>query len=1274
MASQDKIHRLMNESVNKSASDICANNNTEALQRALLSLLRILNDSNVVYALLHPGDDALPDVSSDIDIIFDKIPGEIIEPALSKLADEFGTVWTQSLHYDVPYGYYYVVQVPTNDGFAYLQLDCLHDSVGINRYHLSSTFLLDGREYDSAGFYRASSASETLYLTIKRALKRNASPDNVNTLVESINEQADILAPLLSECLGAGLADKVISLCQSNNLIELAALLNNSSSTIEKQFLLSHPLRYLTKQVTTAVRQIKRFIRPTGLFIVLIGPDGCGKTTISTNIRSNMERCFRNVWRFHWRPKLLPKLGKSTPQEIDPSSGEPAAPAPPEKAKYNTLLSMIRFLYYLADFVLGYWLVIYPKKARSTFIVGERYFADILVHPARYGFSLPNWFMRLCSHIVPKPDVIILLSGDPQRIHDRKPELPVDVIRSQLGQYSKEIVHWGEHYTADTNQPADAVVFDIEQYFGQILHRRLSGTGVDKKLAFPRLGRPRILIDPAISNKNLKKLYNPASRLGQLSLFPLKYLPNFLRPILAKTSLSSSFSTFPRSQADDVIKGQFDKQGELSISYYLGNGGPRTKITAQVVCDGEIISYVKMAGTPVAKPLLENECNALKTVEAVESINVPKVITSLSVDGWDYLFTTAPTEEYVPSGGALTDLHSGLSETIFNSSTVNVTLQAFLQQHHLPERINSIGNIEGLINSKSICTDTIDHLRHHFLDRKLIAGKNHGDFVPWNILNDGQSLYIFDWEYCENDTSALSDLIHFVRSQSQFVYKYAPQRTVDSILSNGIISDSATKLGINSYDIPYYASLYFLNEILRHAETKDGNNGSLLDEANQISQIAYLSECLQTINHACSISQMPRRVCVAAYACEPDQGSEPGVGWNWIKLLSKKNQIWVFTKGNNKASVEAFVKDNPDHHIRFVFVDVPKWLSFWKKGQRGVRTYYYLWQIFAFLEARRLHKSVNFELSHHVTFVNDWLWSFISLLPVPYIWGPIGSHPKVPSPLLPHSGARFKETLRLSIQRAMRLLDPLYWLTALRAEKIIVINKEIAQQFPLSLIAKDKCIVEGAIAHESENNPAVSEKAENFTVLYVGRFHHTKCPHLVIEAFSKACESMPDAQLVMIGRGPETDYLKSLADQHPCRDSIVFKSWCTQAEVLEEMARSHVFLFPSAEGGGMVVIEAMSLGLPVVCLDYGGPGAMVTKETGYLAPVSGRQDVVDSLAQALVQYFDDPDLLKQHSKYAVEHTLENLSWESKLDRVDSIYNRVAPPAVFGTASQFKPQD
>ena len=46
------------------------------------------------------------------------------------------------------------------------------------------------------------------------------------------------------------------------------------------------------------------------------------------------------------------------------------------------------------------------------------------------------------------------------------------------------------------------------------------------------------------------------------------------------------------------------------------------------------------------------------------------------------------------------------------------------------------------------------------------------------------------------------------------------------------------------------------------------------------------------------------RVLVSAYACEPGRGSEPGVGWHWVREIARFNEVWVITRMNNRKAIE----------------------------------------------------------------------------------------------------------------------------------------------------------------------------------------------------------------------------------------------------------------------------------------------------------------------------------------------------------------------------------
>ena len=82
-------------------------------------------------------------------------------------------------------------------------------------------------------------------------------------------------------------------------------------------------------------------------------------------------------------------------------------------------------------------------------------------------------------------------------------------------------------------------------------------------------------------------------------------------------------------------------------------------------------------------------------------------------------------------------------------------------------------------------------------------------------------------------------------------------------------------------------------------------------------------------------------ILISAYACEPLKGSEPGVGWNLSVALSKKHNVTVITRLNNKKNIEKYLDENPIENLNFIYYDLPKSLI-WIKKIIGVQVYYML--------------------------------------------------------------------------------------------------------------------------------------------------------------------------------------------------------------------------------------------------------------------------------------------------------------------------------------------
>ena len=146
---------------------------------------------------------------------------------------------------------------------------------------------------------------------------------------------------------------------------------------------------------------------------------------------------------------------------------------------------------------------------------------------------------------------------------------------------------------------------------------------------------------------------------------------------------------------------------------------------------------------------------------------------------------------------------------------------------------------------------------------------------------------------------------------------------------------------------------------------------------------------------------------MGAYACDPHQGSEPGVGWHWaIEAVNAGHRVCVVTRANNRPAIETALRADPQPDLEVEYLDLPSPFRFLKRrlGHAGLLAYYYLWQLRLAVRARRLHRRLGFDLAHHVTFVNDQLPSGLAFLPIPFVWGPVGGGESAPS--APSRGTR----------------------------------------------------------------------------------------------------------------------------------------------------------------------------------------------------------------------------------------------------------------------------
>ena len=404
-----------------------------------------------------------------------------------------------------------------------------------------------------------------------------------------------------------------------------------------------------------------------------------------------------------------------------------------------------------------------------------------------------------------------------------------------------------------------------------------------------------------------------------------------------------------------------------------------------------------------------------------------------------------------------------------------------------------------------------------------------------------------------------------------------------------------------------------------------------------------------------------KTIIVAAYAVNPYKGSEDGTGWNLVRQIAIRNHVHLITRLNNRPDLERYLKDNPEdwqNNITFHYFDLPYWARFWKRGKRGALPYYMLWQTFLPRFIRR--EKLDFDLAHHLNFHNDWLPQHLWKLGKPSVWGPVGHHPPIPKGFLASYGfsAWWRDRQRHWIKQAARLLNPWYRYSIKRTDGILTISDIGSERLRFPQGKTHRLPAVGA-------HPVTVEPSQRygFRVLSVGRFVPLKGFDITIRSFAKFADRIPPKdrhhiRLSLIGRGPQKELLQKMAIDSGHADLIDFIEWMPQEQLMQTYSSADAFLFPSHEGAGMVVPEALSRGLPVICLDNGGPGELVGKTAGFRVPYGQYDGTVKAFSDALEVLYGDAGLRKRMSIAARKHFEQNLSWTVKGDALQKIYTSI----------------
>lgn len=389
-----------------------------------------------------------------------------------------------------------------------------------------------------------------------------------------------------------------------------------------------------------------------------------------------------------------------------------------------------------------------------------------------------------------------------------------------------------------------------------------------------------------------------------------------------------------------------------------------------------------------------------------------------------------------------------------------------------------------------------------------------------------------------------------------------------------------------------------------------------------------------------------RRVLLSAFACSPQWGSEPGVGWQWLVQLARIHEVVLVTHGYFRAHLEPALQAAGLQDLEVLYVDAPCF-GLHPHWQLNSRLFYTWWQWrLRRVVARRIAKS-RFDLIHHLTWGTLRFPCFLGGLGVPLVMGPLGGGEAAPLRL--YSGLPLK-VRAFDYLRSLTLLwvrlDPLATVGPRRSALVLCKSSESLQALPASVRQRAVVVPEiGSPPVDTRLRDAAAAASpqgprRRFRLLFAGRLLGWKGVALALGAVARLVQAGRDVELDIAGDGPLRLHLLQQVQQLQLQDRVRLRGAIPREELLALYAGADLFVFPSLhDSSGNVVLESLSRGLPVVCLDLGGPQTYIDSHCGVVVSTRGRSrdEVEEALAAAIATLLDDPAGLARMQQAAAVH-------------------------------------
>jgi len=412
-------------------------------------------------------------------------------------------------------------------------------------------------------------------------------------------------------------------------------------------------------------------------------------------------------------------------------------------------------------------------------------------------------------------------------------------------------------------------------------------------------------------------------------------------------------------------------------------------------------------------------------------------------------------------------------------------------------------------------------------------------------------------------------------------------------------------------------------------------------------------------------------VLINAFAFSPDRGSEAAVGWNIATRLARDADVTVLygdVRGDRRG--EAEVANHAAQHglpagINAVYVAPSPLMALLERLHSLPASWmlyylaYRLWQKSALDKARLLHANQAFDVVHQLTYIGYREPGDLWRLGIPFVWGPVSGAENIPAafyrtfrpaeifrPLSRDFGNHIQAAFPGRIRAAARA-----------AAKVFAVSSSEETLFARWGVACERMLETGTTP-----KPFARVRGDNQTplrIVWSGVFTARKAFPILVQALKILNVDANQWSLTVLGDGPLAGLWRAEYERAGLpQENVEWKGRVSHEQAIKAMSQGDLLVHTGLrEGTPHVVLEALSLGMPVICHDAGGMGTAINDSCGVRVPLRDFNCSVANFSVALRLLLSDPSLLQRLSSGALDRAAE-LSWEAISERLLQTYQDV----------------